>query len=118
MSLEALAAVSQPTYAGYRDVTAADIKPLLTKLKIVDVRGVDEFHGPLGHIEGAHLVPLGTVGAQALTWNRDTPLLLVCRSGGRSAAAASELARMGFRNVYNLVGGMTAWSQARLPTAA
>jgi rhodanese-related sulfurtransferase len=39
----------------------------------------------------------------------------VCRSGGRSARAAEELARRGFRHLYNLRGGMLAWNEARLP---
>jgi rhodanese-related sulfurtransferase len=39
----------------------------------------------------------------------------VCRSGGRSARAAEELARRGFRHLYNLRGGMLAWTEARLP---
>jgi hydroxyacylglutathione hydrolase len=45
----------------------------------------------------------------------DTPLVLVCRTGSRSAIGASLLAREGFHNVANLVGGVVAWEAAGRP---
>ncbi|MBA2321348.1 MAG: rhodanese-like domain-containing protein, partial [Deltaproteobacteria bacterium] len=44
-------------------------------------------------------------------------LLLICRSGGRSAQAAQALGAMGFATVYNLTGGMMAWNDAQLPVS-
>ena len=55
--------------------------------------------------------------ARARTWNRDDELVIVCRSGARSARAAEALAAMGFRRVMNLTGGMLAYTAAGLPVA-
>ena len=82
---------------------------------LVDVREPAEFVGPLGHLPGAELVPLGSLAARALAWAPTTPLLLVCRTGARSAEAAATLVGMGFRQVYNLAGGMLVWNENRLP---
>ena len=82
---------------------------------MVDVREPAEFTGELGHVPGSTLVPLAAVTAQAVSWNKDEELLLVCRSGGRSANAAQALTRMGFTKVMNLVGGMMGWNQAGKP---
>ncbi|MBL8684010.1 MAG: MBL fold metallo-hydrolase [Myxococcales bacterium] len=76
-------------------------------VKIVDVREPNEFDGPLGHIAKSTLVPLATVAAEARGWDREAPIVLVCRSGGRSGKAAIELLRMGFRRVASMRGGMT-----------
>lgn len=83
--------------------------------RLVDVREVDEYVGPLGHIETAELVPLGTVGQVAATWDRSLPVVLVCRSGGRSAKAALEMRALGFKKIASMGGGMTRWSEAHLP---
>ncbi|MGE0397633.1 MAG: MBL fold metallo-hydrolase [Kofleriaceae bacterium] len=82
---------------------------------LVDVREPQEFTGELGHVPGAQLVPLATLSQTAATWDRERAIILVCRSGGRSAVAATELARHGFRHLYNLRGGMLAWNARRLP---
>ena len=84
-------------------------------LRIIDVRERDEFVGDLGHIAGAELVPLGTVASVARAWPRDTPIVVVCRSGGRSARAAGELVAMGFTAVHNMLGGMLRWRQEGRP---
>ena len=47
----------------------------------------------------------------------DGLLLFICRSGGRSGRAATALAAMGFTRVMNMVGGMIAWNEAKLPVA-
>jgi rhodanese-related sulfurtransferase len=60
-------------------------------------------------------VPLGNLLDASAEWDRDGEIVLVCRSGGRSARAAAELARRGFRHLYNLRGGMEAWNAAHLP---
>ena len=46
---------------------------------------------------------------------RDTPLILVCQSGSRSAAACKKLEKLGFARVHNLSGGVQAWSESGLP---
>jgi rhodanese-related sulfurtransferase len=81
--------------------------------RVIDVREPHEFHGELGHIDGAELVPLATVEDAARKWDRDTPMLVVCRSGGRSARAVSTLRRLGFSCAVNLRGGMLAYRATR-----
>ncbi len=99
---------------GYQDLLPKDAAQRLDTFAVIDVREPSEFTGSLGHIAGAKLVPLGTIPTAAASLPRK-PLLLVCRSGGRSASAAAHLAGQGFE-VYNLVGGMTAWGAQGLPT--
>lgn len=112
-----LAPLSTPNPLGYRDVGLADARPHLGAVRLVDVREVDEWNGPLGHIAGAELVPLATVPVVAADWDKAALYIVVCRSGVRSGRAAAALAQAGFRNVYNLTGGMMAWNEAGLPVA-
>lgn len=100
---------------GYRDIAPQDVLPHLGELRVIDVREPDEWRSASGHLASAELVPLATVPAVAVGWDRRQPLLLVCRSGGRSARAAGVLSQMGFETLYNLVGGMLAWEANDLP---
>jgi len=109
MSIFALAV---PNPRGYRDLTLEQLPLPPAGFRLVDVREPSEFSGELGHIPGAELVPMGGVMAQAISWNKDEPLVLVCRSGGRSGNVAQALTQAGFRQVMNLVGGMLSWNAA------
>ena len=100
----------------YREVTPAELARAHFSGRIVDVREPDEFDGELGHLERAELVPLAGLLSHASRWNRDEEIVLVCRSGRRSAHAAAQLAQLGFRRVFNLTGGMLAQREAGLPS--
>lgn len=76
---------------------------------VVDVRSLEEFEGELGHLPNAVLTPLSELAEHAKSWERNVPLLVVCHSGKRSAQGCSLLVQMGFADVSNLSGGMTAW---------
>ncbi|HKS90157.1 MAG TPA: rhodanese-like domain-containing protein [Stellaceae bacterium] len=77
---------------------------------IIDVRGPDEFDGPLGHIPGALNVPLASIAGRGPTLaNAGLPIVLVCLTDKRSSQAAAELAAAGVRDVAVLKGGMKAW---------
>jgi len=85
-------------------------------ITVVDVRGPDEFTGPLGHIETALNIPLGDL-AERMTEigaSRDRRVILVCKTDKRSAAAAT-LGDVGFRNVSVLRGGMEQWNRDGRP---
>jgi rhodanese-related sulfurtransferase len=86
----------------------------LSDYRVVDVRGRDEFEGPLGHVPGSELVPTEQLCADAPALG-ERPLLLVCRSGRRSGLACQALIARGFPAVTNLAGGMIAWNEAGLP---
>lgn len=106
---------AQANAGGYRDILPTQLALLGPRVRIVDVREPHEFTGELGHIRGAELVPLATVDEAAKNWPKDDEVVLVCRSGGRSGRAAASLATQGFRRVMNMLGGMLAWNEARLP---
>lgn len=82
---------------------------------IVDVREPDEWRQ--GHIPGAVHIPLGQLGMHAGRFDRSQELIMVCRSGNRSAAAVGALTQAGYEQVSNLQGGMIAWNFRRLPVA-
>lgn len=102
---------------GYRDVTPVALANASDSVRIVDVREPAEFTGELGHVQGAELVPLGTLEDAAKAWDHDQEIVLICRSGARSGRAASLLTSLGFRRTMNMVGGMVQWNDARLPLA-
>ena len=83
--------------------------------RMVDVREPDEWTGPLGRVAGSELRPLGGLAGAAASWDREAPLILICRSGGRSGRAAKTLISMGFTQVVSMAGGMLAWQAAGLP---
>lgn len=104
-----------PHADGFRDVDPLLLAEHLSGIHVVDVREPSEFGAELGHIAGAHLVPLATIPVEARTWDPTKTIVLVCRSGGRSGRAARELVQMGFTKVLNLRGGMIAWNEAARP---
>ncbi len=83
---------------------------------LIDVRREDEFHGELGHIEGARLMVLqNELEAQLKNLDRSKKYLFYCRSGGRSMKAAQIAQQLSFQNVYNMEGGMLRWNEVGLP---
>jgi adenylyltransferase/sulfurtransferase len=77
--------------------------------QLVDVR--EEHEHEMVNI-GGDLIPLGTIVDNADRLDKNKPVILYCRSGARSAAAARELeSRFGFSNLANLKGGILAWSK-------
>jgi len=79
-------------------------------LLILDVRGPDEFDGPLGHLDGARNVPLAELPRHMAEIGREIgPVIVVCLTDKRSLQAAALLADFGIRDVAVLRGGMRAW---------
>ncbi len=109
---------ASPHESAFRDVAPAGVNEARGSVRIIDVREPHEFAGELAHVPGAELVPLAIVETAARTWDKDAEIVLVCRSGARSGRVAAMLASMGFRRVMNMVGGMLAWNEAKLPTEA
>jgi adenylyltransferase/sulfurtransferase len=81
---------------------------------LIDVREPREW--AICHIEGARLVPLSTFPGAISGLDPSREIVLQCKSGGRSAQAAQALLDAGFQNVFNLVGGITRWSDDVDPT--
>lgn len=104
-----------PVDEPFLDVDPAFVSARRGQIALIDVREPQEFTGELGHVPGSTLVPLATLPEAAAAWDPQRDIVLICRAGGRSARAAMELARRGFRHLYNLRGGMLAWNEAHLP---
>jgi rhodanese-related sulfurtransferase len=80
---------------------------------LLDVREQDEWNA--GHAPGAHHVPMMEIPARLAEVPTDEEIVVVCRSGGRSAQVVSYLMGNGWDNVRNLDGGMHSWAAARRP---
>lgn len=126
--------MSQVTFANLVAAALPHIKELMPwdvdamrkthpDLLIVDIREADEYAA--GHIQGSWLVPRGILETTcdwgysdtlpALAQARAKPLVLVCRSGNRTALAALTLQQMGFEQVFSMKTGVRGWNDYELP---
>lgn len=83
-------------------------------LQIVDVRAPAEYES--GHLPGARNLPLPQLERELMKLDPSQTTAVVCAGGYRSAAAVSLLQRSGFRNLYNIIGGTSAWTSAGYET--
>ena len=97
------------SFAGIWEIDPHGLEEQTAAVQILDVREPEEFTGPLGHIRGALLIPLGELADRSSELARDRPIVAVCRAGSRSAQATVILREAGFTNVANLSGGMLRW---------
>ncbi|MCE9520284.1 MAG: rhodanese-like domain-containing protein [Verrucomicrobia bacterium] len=83
--------------------------------RLIDVREEDEF--AICQIDGAELIPLAQVAEQAplRLLEKEKPIVVYCHHGMRSAHAAQVLRHLGYKEVYNLTGGIEAWAEALDP---
>ncbi len=83
------------------------------KLRVLDVRQMQEI--ATGTVPRAEALPLHILPMKFSELSTDEKLVIVCRSGARSAQACLFLQQQGYSNVYNLRGGMMGWMQSGLP---
>ena len=108
--------------AGAEPVTVKEVTPRQVAEKLargddfdlIDVR--EAFEWEIARIEGARLVPLSTFPGAIETLDPKREIVVQCKVGGRSARAAEALLAAGFKNVSNLAGGITRWSDEVDPT--
>tara|TARA_B100000214_G_scaffold128347_1_gene91296 strand:- start:9914 stop:10636 length:723 start_codon:yes stop_codon:yes gene_type:complete len=106
------------TYSEITDnIEAQELYSLLHKEEglILDVRTLEEFNS--GHIEGATNIDFYSndfIDKLKLI-RKDIPIYVYCRSGGRSSRAAIKMGQLGFRKIYNLLGGIKAWEKSEYP---
>lgn len=81
--------------------------------RLIDVRQPFEFASR--HIAGSELVPLATLAKRCETWDRNTHITLICKSGHRASIAREQLISRGFHNLDVLVGGVDAWAASGKP---
>jgi len=80
---------------------------------MLDVRTVEEYNQ--GHIKDAVLIPIQVLEERLSEVPKDKQVYLYCHSGTRSARAAKMLAKHGFTNIENVLGGFEAWKHAGYP---
>ena len=100
----------------FRSIPGTEAQTIIKQnreLLLLDVRTPQERRQM--RIVGSLLVPLGDVIRGKLAIPPEKPVMLLCAVGGRSYVAAQILSKMGYREVYNLDGGIEAWRRAGLP---
>jgi rhodanese-related sulfurtransferase len=102
---------------GVNDVDNAGALQLINHKNalVLDVREQGEYDA--GHIVNSKLIPLGKLLERIgeLEKYRERPIVVVCRSGQRSASACALLGKEGFAQAHNLNGGVMAWQKAGQP---
>ena len=107
-----------PVVDGIPQITVESLKAKLDAKEdifVLDVREPHEY--PIANL-GAPLIPVGSLEARIaeLAAEKDSEIVVHCRSGARSQKAAVILKNAGFRNVSNLTGGILAWADKIDPT--
>ena len=98
--------------ASYQQITAEEAKSMMEEQPdavILDVREQDEYNA--GHIPDAVLLPVGTINeetAASAIPEKDTVVLVYCRSGNRSKTASQALVDLGYTQIYEF-GGIKDW---------
>ena len=109
MMLEAMAQLEQI------NITEAHSLIENRQVSLLDIREKVEFDA--GHIDGAEHISRGLlefmIEAHPKFSDRSLPVLVYCKSGGRSALAGATLKRMGLERILNLEGGFDAWTQGQ-----
>lgn len=93
---------------GIKQLTPKDFDRM-KGMMLLDVRSDKEYEQ--GHIPGAVHVPLADIGDKVKKLKKDKDLVVYCRSGNQSIWAIKRLMGMGYKNLYNLKGGYSAWKR-------
>jgi rhodanese-related sulfurtransferase len=109
---------------GFMNKTTAECNTLIQEnidnpdFIILDVRTPAEYAG--GHIENAVNLDYYEDDFEATlnTWDKSKTYLIYCRTASRSAAVMKIMQRLEFTDVYNMLGGINAWTNAGLPTVS
>jgi rhodanese-related sulfurtransferase len=97
-------------FINMNEITVQELKEKLDKgedFQLIDVR--EEFEYETSNL-GGQLIPLGGILIEADKVSKDKPVVVMCRSGKRSAAAIMQLQQLGYSNLTNLQGGILAWA--------
>ncbi len=98
---------------GVPEVDVAWLRSHRAEALLIDVREEEEIVGELKILSDAEHVPLGMLGDVMRNADRDAPVVIICRSGRRSARAVVELGAAGFSRCASLAGGMIAWYESQ-----
>ncbi|MCX9013026.1 MAG: rhodanese-like domain-containing protein [Candidatus Methanoperedens sp.] len=103
---------TQPPEKKYTDISFQQAKEMIDsgEVFILDVRTQEEYDA--GHIRGSTLIPVQVLKERLDEIPKDKKILVYCRTGGRSAQASEILVNNGFKEIYNMKGGITDWTNA------
>lgn len=101
-----------PEKAKYADISVQQAKEMIDGggVFILDVRTREEYDA--GHIRGSTLIPVQVLKERLGEVPKDKKILVYCRTGHRSAQASEILADNGFKEIYNMKGGIVDWTGA------
>ncbi len=93
------------------EISVQELKEKIDKgedFQLIDVR--EDFEYETSNL-GGQLIPLGGILIETDKIAKDKDVVIMCRSGKRSAMAIQQLEQQGFTNLYNLYGGILAWAE-------
>ena len=94
-----------------KEISVQELKEKIDKgedFQLIDVR--EDFEYQVSNL-GGELIPLGGILIETDKIDKDKEVIIMCRSGKRSAAAVMQLEAQGFTNLFNLYGGILAWQE-------
>jgi rhodanese-related sulfurtransferase len=97
-------------FIGMKEISVQELKEKQDSgedFQLIDVR--EDFEYEMSNLGGV-LIPLGGILIDSDKIDKTKPVVVMCRSGKRSAAAIMQLEQQGFTNLYNLRGGILAWA--------
>ena len=94
---------------GIAEVSVEWVKKHPKVARRIDVRAAAELVGELGKLEDIDHIPLERMSEESQGWDHEEPLVIICRSGGRSGKATVDLEAAGFKRVVSMRGGMRAY---------
>lgn len=104
-------------YRSIKELEAPELAQRLDKqpddIHVIDVREINEFTN--GTMPGAKAMPMASVPVRLNELQQDKELVIICRSGARSAQVCMFLQQQGFDKVFNLRGGLMSWARLGLP---
>ncbi len=96
-------------YDGVPEVSVNWLRQWFDSFRIVDIRQPQELHSPVGHIDDVEHIEMQELPVAAKEWDPNVPVILLCRTGTRTAHAANYLIQTGFPHVASVRGGMFDW---------
>lgn len=109
------ASIDKESAGIYKEITVDEAYEMIKNggYQILDVRTPEEYAE--GYIAGSVLIPVSELEKRLDELEKELPVIVYCRSGNRSTQASEILKKAGFKEIYNVLGGITDWSAKGYP---